>query len=204
MNVTRPDLLTPGYWFVAPYVSYEAKEEGDGWIGPHIYDQEGHLVWSGAPLVGHSNVEDFRISNVAGKERLTFISQKSGSATILNESYEVVHDINVAEYWPDGINTHELNFVDDGSRMIVIKNHWEDASIEESASIGLMGEQCSVDNEWFSVMDTSTWKETFSWHSLGHISLDETTYTEYREDHSRAAMCGGYDYVCVRSSRTSS
>lgn len=57
--VTRPDIkapvwsievlnktaVAPGYWFVAPYEIVTQETPGDAWVGPHIYDSSGELVW---------------------------------------------------------------------------------------------------------------------------------------------------------------
>src|ERR1700761_8702614 len=82
--VTRPDItcaswnvkvhdeaaLTPGYWFVSPYEKNGKKTPGGSWIGPHIYDNHGELVWSGSHLFKKINVMDFGIMDVNGEDLL--------------------------------------------------------------------------------------------------------------------------------------
>lgn len=47
-NITTYDskALSPGYIFVAPYKKLDITARGEGWIGPHIYDQNGELGMS--------------------------------------------------------------------------------------------------------------------------------------------------------------
>lgn len=50
LTIYNESALSPGYWFVAPYQEVVQKRRGGNWVGPHIYDQTGELIWSGAPL----------------------------------------------------------------------------------------------------------------------------------------------------------
>ena len=57
--VSRPDIVSPkwqvqihdtqniapGYWFLSPYARVGEKAPGGAWIGPHIYDGHGGLIW---------------------------------------------------------------------------------------------------------------------------------------------------------------
>lgn len=78
--ITRPDIVSPrwqvtvhdktniapGYWFTAPYEKIGERKPGGAWIGPHIYDSNGDLIWSGAYLYDDRNIMDFKLSNVRG------------------------------------------------------------------------------------------------------------------------------------------
>lgn len=63
IEIYDKDALAPGYWFVAPYALL-GQTDYPLWNGPHIYDQEGGLIWSGSPLFKHFNSYDFRVAQV--------------------------------------------------------------------------------------------------------------------------------------------
>lgn len=71
------EAVQPGYWFVTPVATmiqpavleqYEPHQ-----VGPHIYDSNGDLIWSGASFVENRNAFDFRVVDVRGIPHLSFI-----------------------------------------------------------------------------------------------------------------------------------
>ena len=177
VKIYHEDLVAPGYWFVAPYKALDQDQADRSWVGPHIYDgKTGELVWSGALSFTFSkgNVEDFRVSNVNGEYLMTLMSQNRGQGIILDSNYEILHALQVDN--PGRINTHEFNFVENGTRALVIKSHPEKATRNMSMAVGYDGEcQCGFDG--FEEYDTTTWESTFDWRSYGKVGLDESTLT---------------------------
>lgn len=184
----RPELNSPGYWFVAPYRGLNGEQCDETWVGPHIYDgTNGELVWTGGPIFQH-NVEDFRISNVNGEELMTLFAYDK--AHVLNNDYTIGMALDIEDQGT--LNTHELNFVDNGTRVLFLRNGQEKVSRDESKSIGYHGE-CAVSFDGFSELDVtnSGWPEVFDWKSHGKIELKESTFV----DGSAADRCGGWDYL---------
>lgn len=184
-------LNSPGYWFVAPYRGINGEQSDKPWVGPCIYDgMNGELLWSGGLMV-NSNVEDFRISNVNGQSRLTLFAHNQ--VVVLNDNYTVRSERSLETQ--GYLNTHELNFVDDGTRTIVLRNHLEGVSAETSQRlIGTDGvKECIAKYDGFSVLDVTKtgWPEIFSWKALGRIRLDESTYLIGGPDF----LCGGWDFM---------
>lgn len=145
-------------------------------MGPHIYDgMTGELVWSGSLSFEFSkgNVEDFRISNVNGQYRMTMMSQMLGKGVIMDSSYQV---LDTAEVDTHGVNTHEFNFIENGTRALVIRSRGDHASRKESAKVGFHG-RCHCAFDGFAELDTTTWNTTFEFKSKGKIGLDESTLT---------------------------
>lgn len=205
--VTRPDIkapkwsiqvydegkLSPGYWFLAPYKALIQPEgAGDeGWIGPTIYSDDGELVWSGAPMFGDRNVEDFRISNVDGEQLMTLMHQDDHAAYILDNDFTIRRKVNEVDNHGN-INTHEFHFVENGTEAIVMKTDVQDASEEMSKKVGYDGICKEVHFDTFRVFDTETWEEKWSWSPADHIGLDESTL----DDSSIEDRCRGHwDYV---------
>lgn len=132
--VTRPDLdaprwniaiydeaaVAPGYWFVAPYEEVEQEQGSAAWNAPHIYDQNGQLIWSGAPMFDGFSTFDFRVSNVRGEPMLTAIRPHYEYTAILDSTYTNVENISIGIGDPewDGIghNMHEFLTVENGTR----------------------------------------------------------------------------------------
>lgn len=176
VKVYHKDLVSPGYWFVAPYKALTEDDADRSWVGPHIYDgRTGELVWSGSLSFTFSkgNVEDFRISNVNGRYLMTLMSQNRGEGIILDSSYEIVDVLEVDK----PINTHELNFVENGTRALIVTSHNKvKATKEMSKAIGYDGE-CICAFDGIVEYDTSSWKKTWEWESFGNVGLDESTLT---------------------------
>ena len=184
-------LNSPGYWFVAPYRGTNGEQSQEPWVGPCIYDgTNGQLVWSGG-LSFHTNVEDFRISNVNGETHMTLFAHNQ--AMVLNDDYSVV---SARSLETDGaLNTHELNLVENGTRAIVLRNSLRSVSAADSKMfMGTAGEkECIARYDGFSVLDVTRddWPEAFRWQSFGNIGMDESTYRIGGPGY----LCRGWDFM---------
>lgn len=111
--------LAPGYWFVAPYEKNGYKKPGGSWIGPHIYDGNGELIWSGSHLFNRINVMDFGIMNVAGEEFLSMSYAVEGSGYLLDHGYKVNRTV-FEGVTGSSYNMHDFHTVDDGNRFLYL------------------------------------------------------------------------------------
>ena len=167
IEVFNQSAISPGYWVVGPYETLNMDDEVlDGWIGPAIYDSEGMLVYSGAPTFDNSNTEDFKLSNVAGEEMFSVMDQSHGEGVIMDRHYDIKRRIKVRG--PGLFNSHEFNFVENGTKALVVYTKNIHASEEESALVGYEG-QCKQSCNGIAEYDTTTWKQTFDWSSCGNI-----------------------------------
>lgn len=89
------------------------------WVGPHIYDGTGELVWSGSGLFEQINVMDFKVINLAGDDVLSMTYAVQGSAYILNLDYTVNQTVDIGQT-QDRYNMHDFGTVDDGSRFLYL------------------------------------------------------------------------------------
>jgi hypothetical protein len=194
IEVYDKDALAPGYWFFGPYETLNMDDElGNGWIGPHIYDDDGTLIWSGAPMFDNGNIEDFRISNVGGEEMMTLMDQRHGKGVFMNNHYQEV-DRKEAK-GPDGkggFNSHEFHFVDGGTKALVVWSVAKTYNASETMEMLGVDMPCQVACDGINEFDVATWESSFSWSSCDHIGLDESTYkTDFIPK-----MCNGkWDYV---------
>lgn len=190
-NITtyHEDRLAPGYWFVAPYRLLQQQKFGTGWVGCHIYDNKGELVWSGAKLFSQGNVEDFRISNVQGEDLMTMMDQGRMEAIIFDNHYEVREAIKI-----DHFNSHEFHFVENGTKVLLIQGDPRETTPEMEATIGYHGDRrCRVRADRFVEVDLQNdWQTVFDWSPFHRIGLDESDYGG-----DNRCTQGDWDYMYV-------
>lgn len=121
------------------------------------------------------NIEDFRVSDVQGEDLMTLVDQHTGKGAIINDEYQILERPRIDD--AKNVNTHEFNFVDNGTRALVIKNDRRKAPLDQVREIGFDG-PCSVDYEHFQELDTETWEVVFDWDSMDHVRLSESTWLE--------------------------
>ena len=113
------------------------------------------------------------------------------NALILNNDYTIRKSINLNK--GRGMNTHELNFVENGTRVLYLDGGRQMASREESRRIGFEGE-CAANFDGFSEVDVTNdedWQQKFSWQSHGRIGLEESTLTAGLPE----GRCDGWDFM---------
>lgn len=186
--VSRPDIeparwnvqvydktrLAPGYWFVSPYEKNGYKLPGGSWIGPHIYDETGELIWSGSHMFNRINVMDFAKRNVDGKEMLTMLYAVEGSAYIIDNHYRVQDTVFTGE---TGVtfNMHDFHTIEDGTKYLYLKRNITEASQEMSQEeLGFDG-KCKVTFPGFEEKDVKTKEMLFKWDGTGNIPLSDST-----------------------------
>ena len=125
-----------------------------------------------------------------GEYLMTLMDQGRGEAVIFENHYEVREVVKM-----DHFNSHELHFVEDGTRALVIKGDGRDATTEMDHAVGWFGSRhCHAGFDKLVELDvTNKWKITFEWSSYGNIGLEESTLTE----NSVERRCGqnGWDYL---------
>lgn len=192
VNITDESALSPGYWFTAPFQFIDQHEPGNGYVGPHIYDGHGELIWSGVAIGEGWDAIDFRMSNVRGNDRLTFQIQREGNGYILDNTLEVKEKVDLGTLGHD-FNSHEFYFIDNGMHAISMTEGRRDATEEQSMAVE-QDEVCRVLFNGFRVWDTKTWKKVFEWSSFDHVGLEESSFT-YRGVKSLCHDDWGWDFM---------
>lgn len=181
VSIYKPDLVTPGYWFTAPYGDLRSRLPTTlyqpGQVGPHIYDRDGELVWSGAHLFDDRPTFDFKVAGYGGEQHLTFITNEDlhetdspgGSAIILDNTYQRGREIE-DRAGRGTMNMHEYNTIDAGRRALTITFE------SKLADLNVDGEtqKMFIGNNGFSEIDTETGEPVFSWWALDHIDPTES------------------------------
>lgn len=191
--VTRPDIdapnwdlkvhdeeaLAPGYWFVAPYQQLDQGTPGDAWVGPHIYDGRGELIWSGSAIFQNWNAFDFELTTINGEQMMTILFPHGQAGIVLDHNYRVWKHVPL-----DGIKAdmHAFRVIDNGSRALVITHDHVETTPEEAAVVGFNG-SCSVAYIGFAELDENEpTPPIFTWKAYHHIGLDEGTFNNDRVD----------------------
>jgi hypothetical protein len=150
-------------------------DRGEPWVGPYIFDQDGELIWSGAPLFDHFRSFDLRLAEVNGQMMLTVIYPHDNAAIVLNSSYQLIQRVVHSDRW-EFSNMHEFNVVKNGSRALVLsKNETQQLSWKELEPLNFSG-RCTVRADGLKFLDISLAppKELFAWKGIDHISIEET------------------------------
>lgn len=146
-------------------------------MGPHIYDGNGDLVWSGAHLFDDRPTFDFKVADIDGEPHLTFITNEDihetnspgGSAIILDNSYRRVHEVE-DRAGRGTMNMHEYNTIDEGRRALTItfESKLADLTVDGESQKMFIG------NNGFSEVDVETAEPVFSWWALDHVNPIES------------------------------
>lgn len=100
------------------------------------------------------------------------MSAGTGQAVVMGTDYQIVETLQVDT--PGNVNTHELNFVENGTRALVIKSHRQQGTKEMSEKVGFGG-KCVGQFDGFEEYDTKTWKSKFDWRSFGKVGFEESS-----------------------------
>ena len=187
IEIHDPEAVSPGYWFVGPYQNRIQHERGGGWVGPHIYDGRGELVWSGVPHFKGFDTFDFKAANVGSQDMITLVYRHE-NAIILDNSYNVHRKLNISDDAAE-LNMHDFNVVDNGKSALLLKTIAREATPEESDAVGFSG-NCNTRFYGFEELNTTTWESIFSWTSEGNIALEES-----KNRRKKCRSTDGYDYM---------
>ncbi|KAJ5097941.1 hypothetical protein N7532_004942 [Penicillium argentinense] len=198
------DRVSPGYWFVAPYGRQIPKNKTTGLqpfhVGPHIYDKDGTLIWTGSDLFGNLNAYDFRVNHQDGENPyLSWIVEKSedaprGRAVILNQSYELQSEL-IAPEELEEFDIHEFRILPGGKTALACA-HWpKELSL---ADLGRPSEKSFFAAAGFYEFDLTTGEKLTWWDSSapGNIALHESVKLDAD---SAPEESPGHDYVHINS-----
>ncbi|KAJ5358717.1 uncharacterized protein N7496_011130 [Penicillium cataractarum] len=192
----------PGYWFVAPYGQISPENPTQKYqqyqVGPYIYDNDGMLIWAGAPLYDNRNVFDFRpVTNIDEETHLSFIlnweaGNSKGSGIILDKNYKLEKEVGVLNDLHD-FNMHEFNVLPGGKTALACTYRNQEINM---ADFGRPTEQSWVVTGGFVELDTETSEVLVQWDTFDKIALHESNMF-----HSWDSPSGppGWDYVHINA-----
>ncbi|OQE18621.1 hypothetical protein PENSTE_c017G02158 [Penicillium steckii] len=195
-NITKYDAssLFPGYWFTAPYWQHGGDRDTNQWIpyqvGPHIFDQNGELVWSGSVEFNNLNVYDFRkIDLPDGTGQLKphlawmrwhkpYAMETDGGAAVYNNHYEPRKMISVPA---NEIDTHDFN-VRYPPNVLQIQSRGEYIALDE---LGRPGTKQIITSNGFTETNLITGERVFEWRGNNKVKLNESYITLAEDLHPR-------------------
>lgn len=173
---------TPGYLFLTPYSKLVLEPPTDNYIsqqqGPHIYDLDGELVWSGAEYFRDKPAFDFKMAMINGTNHLTLMTRNgvtnapdnAGSAGyVLNESYELVAQI-TTQIPGASMDMHEFTVLDGGRSALFFSEG--EALVHHDG----LNRDLKVMETTLQEVDLVTSEAIFLWSCLEHVPLSDSTH----------------------------
>lgn len=191
--------LAPGHWFIAPYEVKTQDVAGEAWVAPHIYAEDGGLIWSGASTFGGWNVFDFSPEEVDGELHLSGLDWHNQRGVVLDNSYRLQMTASSLTDKDTFQNMHGFHLVDDGAHGLVqIVRRWNVPPEITYDMVGYNG-TCEAHYQGFREVDMSSspgTKVIFEFDGR-KIGLNESMYFSYGQ---AATMCQrGWDLLHVNS-----
>ncbi|PNS14555.1 Isotrichodermin C-15 hydroxylase [Sphaceloma murrayae] len=181
-----PDLIAPGYWFVSPYDKWKSapirREYMPYQVGPHIYDGDGNLIWSGAHVNHNRVIHEFRPYDDGVKIGTTYILRPTYEQRNIGERamYVVMDDrfrttativANTSNLFE--LNGHELKMIDKGRKALTLSSTPKALVREGGLTVHYLND-CVV--EW--AMPSGD--RLFEWCALDHGVEPEETFEKRR------------------------
>ncbi|KAJ5683365.1 hypothetical protein N7462_006530 [Penicillium macrosclerotiorum] len=193
-NITYHDrsAVAPGYWFTAPYWTHDGDKVTNQWvpyqIGPHIFDQDGVLIWSGSVEFKNLNVYDFRridLPDATGKLQphlswmrwhMPYDMQSDGMTAVYDNNYQPKKILTVPAH---EVDTHEFN-VKYSPNVLQIQTRGEVIKLDE---LGRPETEQVITNNGFTETNLMTGEKIFEWRSNNRVKLDESYITRVEDQH---------------------
>ncbi|KAF2227575.1 ASST-domain-containing protein [Elsinoe ampelina] len=168
MRILRPELVTPGYIFIAPYRNRDA--------GPYIYDNYGDLVWSGAGESGPKVAHAPHTCQYKGKPHLCFFQGQQhqgfarGHGTIMDQNYQVVKTIQSAGAGASA-DMHEFRMTPFSNGTSVLMTVYQPRMFDLTINprFRITGGMGWIVEGVFQEVEIGTGKVLFEWRSTDHI-----------------------------------
>ncbi|KAI9653761.1 MAG: hypothetical protein M1821_006956 [Bathelium mastoideum] len=162
-DVLRPELVTPGFIFTAPYRNVDS--------GVYIYDNYGNLIWASAADHGPTTAHAPHVCSYKGKPHLCYFrghqhqGYSRGHGVIMDETYRIVKTVESAGHGAVS-DMHEFRLVGDGTTALMTVYQPRQYDLSDFKINGGMG---WVVDSVFQEVDVETGKLLFEWRSLDHI-----------------------------------
>lgn len=139
--------------------------------GPHIYDTEGRLVWSGTKVLHGGLVSDFHTCDFRSHTSLCFFEGRrrqgwgQGQVVVLDSQYRSV--VTVQGDAITGLaDMHEFNLIDSGRKAIITAY---DVEPFDATNLNLTGGFAWILNSYFKEIDVTSGEIIFEWNALEHF-----------------------------------
>ncbi|GAB7366271.1 hypothetical protein MBLNU230_g7829t1 [Neophaeotheca triangularis] len=167
-DVLKPDLVTPGYVFLAPYRNVDP--------GPYIYDNAGNLVWSGAGSSGPKTAHTPRVCQYKGEDHLCYFQGEQhqgfarGHGVIMNKHYQIVRTVESSGAGASS-DMHEFKMTpySDGTTALMTVYQPRQYDLTTNPRFNVVKGMGWVVEGVFQEVEIETGKVIFEWRSLDHV-----------------------------------
>lgn len=171
-DILRPESVTPGYIFLAPYRNLDP--------GPYIYDNFGNLVWSGAGSSGPKTAHTPRVCTYKGSDHLCYFEGEQhqgfarGHGVILDQSYRVVKTIESSGAGASN-DMHEFKMTPytGGTTVLMTIYQPRQYDLTTNPRFNIQHGMGWVVEGVFQEVDIETGGVIFEWRSLDHVDPSE-------------------------------
>ncbi|GAB7344353.1 hypothetical protein MBLNU457_2215t1 [Dothideomycetes sp. NU457] len=157
-------------------------------VGPHIYDGDGNLIWSGASVDENMNVFDFRVYQEGNRSLISYIlnPDRAANRSVSKSAHVLMDDTYnkttvIPSYLDWGANEHEFQVFDGGRKALLVAYRWEKLNITDPAA-GLVLAKRFRDNCLLEI-DTATAAKDFEWCPSDHGFGPDDSAGKYGEDY---------------------
>jgi hypothetical protein len=177
--VTRPDLVPPAVEVttrrpgVAPGLVFVAPKGGRGQDGPMILDDAGHVVWF-KPAGDREEATDFRVQTYQGEPVLTWWQGRlvggegRGEGVIYDQRYRPVRRVRAGNGF--SADLHEFELTPQGTALLLSY-----ARVRMDLRPYGGSRDGTVVDGVVQEVDVATGLVLFEWHSVGNVSLRDST-----------------------------
>ncbi|KAK5684140.1 hypothetical protein LTS10_004004 [Elasticomyces elasticus] len=167
-TILRPELVTPGYLFLAPYRNLDP--------GPYIYDNWGNLIWSGAGESGPKTSHAPRVCTYQGKDHICFFEGEQhqgfarGHGVIMDQNYRVVRTVDSSGAGASS-DMHEFKMTPFSNGTTVLMTIYQPRQFDLTVNPRFNVEHGMgwLVEGMFQEVEIDTGKVIFEWRSLDHV-----------------------------------
>lgn len=167
-SILRPELVTPGYIFLAPYRNLDP--------GPYIYDNSGQLVWSGAGSSGPKTAHTPRVCQYKGEDHLCYFQGEQhqgfarGHGVIMDKNYRIVKTIESSGAGASS-DMHEFKMTPytDGTTVLMTVYQPRQYDLTTNPRFNVQNGMGWIVEGVFQEIDIETGNVLFEWRSLDHV-----------------------------------
>ncbi|KAK5175626.1 uncharacterized protein LTR77_000765 [Saxophila tyrrhenica] len=179
----QPDLVEPGYIFIAPYRNLDP--------GPYIYDNQGELVWSGAGWSGPRVAHTPRVCQYHGEDHLCFFTGEQhqgfsrGHGVIMDKHYRTVRTIEAHGAGATS-DMHEFKMAPyaDGKSVLMTVYQPRQYDLTTNPRFNVKDGMGWIVEGVFQEIEIDTNKLLFEWRSLDHVDPGDAWTTPHSTDTS--------------------
>lgn len=168
MTILRPELVAPGYIFLAPYRNVDP--------GPYIYDNWGNLVWSGAGSSGPKTAHAPHTCMYKGEEHLCYFQGNQhqgfarGHGVIMDRNYRVVKTVESSGAGASS-DMHEFRITPYSNSTTVLMTVYQPRmyDLTTNPKFKIKGGMGWIVEGVFQEIEIDTGRVVFEWRSTDHM-----------------------------------